>query len=206
MSPIIKRAFVGGAVATIIMGVGTYVLGEISGYEAKALLSSSLSGINMLCNTVILGSSTILALMLTLLSLSRAARSKLSHEHYNHVLMVARTDTILIVAAVITFLFLNLPITESKQVPTSWFSIVYYVSLGMAALLGGGFIAVVTMLYGTISNVIAIVGFKQTDHPLVENDEEDDKADEQPGESKSSSKDREDREKVKQAEDEVKGS
>lgn len=206
MSPIIKRAFVGGAVATIIMGVGTYVLGEISGYEAKALLSSSLSGINMLCNTVILGSSTILALMLTLLSLSRAARSKLSHEHYNHVLMVARTDTILIVAAVITFLFLNLPITESKQVPTSWFSIVYYVSLGMAALLGGGFIAVVTMLYGTISNVIAIVGFKQTDHPLVENDDEDDKADEQPGESKSSSKDREDREKVKQAEDEVKGS
>lgn len=206
MSPIIKRAFVGGAVATIIMGVGTYVLGEISGYEAKALLSSSLSGINMLCNTVILGSSTILALMLTLLSLSRAARSKLSHEHYNHVLMVARTDTILIVAAVITFLFLNLPITESKQVPTSWFSIVYYVSLGMAALLGGGFIAVVTMLYGTISNVIAIVGFKQTDHPLVENDEEDDKANEQPGESKSSSKDREDREKVKQAEDEVKGS
>ncbi|HER39685.1 MAG TPA: hypothetical protein ENO10_00515, partial [Salinimicrobium catena] len=70
MSPIIKRAFVGGAVSTIVMGVGTYVLGEVSGYEAKALLSSSLSGINMLCNTVILGSSTILALMLTLLSLS----------------------------------------------------------------------------------------------------------------------------------------
>lgn len=206
MSPIIKRAFVGGAVSTIIMGVGTYVLGEISGYEAKALLSSSLSGINMLCNTVILGSSTILALMLTLLSLSRAARSKLSHEHYNHVLMVARTDTILIVAAVITFLFLNLPITESKQVPTSWFSIVYYVSLGMAAILGGGFIAVVTMLYGTISNVIAIVGFKQTDHPLVENDKEDEKTEEQSGETKSSTKDKEGREKVKQAEDEVKGS
>lgn len=204
ISPIIKRAFVGGAVSTIIMGVGTYVLGEISGYEAKTLLSSSLSGINMLCNTVILGSSTILALMLTLLSLSRAARSKLSHEHYNHVLMVARTDTILIVAAVITFLFLNLPITESKQVPTSWFSIVYYVSLGMAAILGGGFIAVVTMLYGTISNVIAIVGFKQTDHPLVESDDNEE-------ESKSEGNDddaekKQEKKKVKKAEDEVKNS
>ena len=203
MSPIIKRAFVGGAVSTFIMGVGTYVLGEISGYEAKALLSSSLSGINMLCNTVILGSSTILALMLTLLSLSRAARSKLSHEHYNHVLMVARTDTILIVAAVITFLFLNLPITESKQVPTSWFSIVYYVSLGMAAILGGGFIAVVTMLYGTISNVIAIVGFKQTDHPLVENDDENE---ETAGSSEGQKEQENERKKVKQAEDEVKNS
>ena len=204
MSPIIKRAFVGGAVSTIIMGVGTYVLGEVSGYEAKALLSSSLSGINMLCNTVILGSSTILALMLTLLSLSRAARSKLSHEHYNHVLMVARTDTILIVAAVVTFLFLNLPITESKQVPTSWFSIVYYISLGMAAILGGGFIAVVTMLYGTISNVIAIVGFKQTDHPLVESDDSQE-------ESKSEGNDdtaekKQENKKVKKAEGEVKNS
>lgn len=195
MSPIIKRAFVGGAVATLVMGVGTFILGEVSGYEAKALLSTSLSGINMLCNTVILGSSTILALMLTLLSLSRAARSKLSHAHYNHVLMVARTDTILIVAAVITFLFLNLPITESKEVPTAWYSIVYYVSLAMAAILGGGFIAVVTMLYGTISNVIAIVGFKQTDHPLVEHDEEDVK--------NTSEEKEESEEKVKEAEDEV---
>lgn len=200
MSPIIKRAFVGGAVATLVMGVGTYILGEVSGYEAKALLSTSLSGINMLCNTVILGSSTILALMLTLLSLSRAARSKLSNAHYNHVLMVARTDTILIVAAVITFLFLNLPITESKEVPTAWYSIVYYVSLAMAAILGGGFIAVVTMLYGTISNVIAIVGFKQTDHPLVEHDDDDD---DEKTDKKSSEEKAESEEKVKEAEDEV---
>ncbi len=200
MSPIIKRAFVGGAVATLVMGAGTYILGEVSGYEAKVLLSTSLSGINMLCNTVILGSSTILALMLTLLSLSRAARSTLSDAHYKHVLMVARTDTILIVAAVITFLFLNLPITESKEVPTAWYSIVYYVSLAMASILGGGFIAVVTMLYGTISNVIAIIGFKQTDHPLVEHDDEENKKEQK----KTSDKKAESQEKVKEAEDEVK--
>lgn len=204
MSPIIKRAFVGGAVSTLVMGSGTYILGEVSGYEAKALLSSSLSGINMLCNTVILGSSTILALMLTLLSLSRSARSKLSNAHYNHVLMVARTDTVLIVAAVVTFLFLNLPITESKEVPTSWYSIVYYTSLAMASILGGGFIAVVTMLYGTISNVIAIVGFKQTDHPLVENEEGDNVAAEnEKNEEESAEEKQKNREKVKEAEDEV---
>lgn len=191
MTPIMKRAFVGGLVSTIIAGIGTYILGELSGYKAKELLSSSLSGINMLCNTVILGSSTILALMLTLLSLSRATKSKLSSEHYKHVLMVARIDTILIVAAVITFLFLNLPITESDQVPTSWYSIVYYTSLGISAILGGGFIAVVTMLYGTISNVIAIVGFKQTDHPLVEDQDEENTEDSN-------------NEKVQEAEEEVK--
>ena len=174
MSVIVKRAFVGGAVSAIVMGAGTFILGEVSGYEARALLSSSLAGINMLCNTVILGASTILALMLTLLSLSTTAKSKLSNAHYEHVLMVARTDTVLIVIAVITFLILNLPITESKELPFAWFSVIYYISLAMAAILGGMFIAVVTMLYGTIANVIQIVGFKVKDHPLIEKDVEED--------------------------------
>lgn len=172
MTVIVKRAILGGGISAVIMGVGTFILGEVSGYEAKALLSSSLSGVNMLCNTIILGSSTILALMLTLISLSRSAESRLSKAHYAHVLIVARTITVLIIATVITFLLLNLPITESEQLPPSWFSTIYYVSLGMAAVLGGAFVTVITLLYGTIENVIQIIGFKRTDHPLVEKDDE----------------------------------
>ena len=171
MNLITKRAATGGIISTIIMGIGTFVLGEISGYQARELLSTSLSGINMLCNTVILGSSTILALMLTLLSISRAAKSSLSKDHYAHVLTIAKVDTFLIITAIITFLMLNLPITETNNVPSEWFNIIYYVSLGMASILGGAFIAVVTMLYGTIANVIHIVGFGETDHPLVETDD-----------------------------------
>ncbi len=171
MNTIIKRAIVGGVVSTIVMGMGTYILGEVSGYKAKELLGSSLSGINMLCNTVILGSSTILALMLTLLSLSRASNSNLRKQHYRNVLKIAKFDTILIISAIITFLMLNLPFTESSNVPETWYAIIYYVSLGMAAVLGGGMVAVITMLYGTIANIILIVGLGVTDHPLVYNEE-----------------------------------
>lgn len=165
---IVKRAIIGGIVSTIFMAAGTIIFGEVTDYEAKVLLRSSLSGINMICNTVILGSSTILALMLTLLSLSRAAESSLTNTHYKNVLLIAKADTILIIVAVIAFLLLNLPITETEDVSSSWYRIIYYVSLGMASILGGGFIAVVTMLYGTIANVILIVGLGVTDHPLVE--------------------------------------
>ncbi|MGA9324790.1 MAG: hypothetical protein WCE57_10290 [Salegentibacter sp.] len=175
MNTIIKRAIVGGVVSTIVMGMGTYILGEVSGYKAKELLGSSLSGINMLCNTVILGSSTILALMLTLLSLSRASNSNLRKQHYRNVLKIAKFDTILIISAIITFLMLNLPFTESSNVPETWYAIIYYVSLGMAAILGGGMVAVITMLYGTIANIILIVGLGVTDHPLVYNEEEENK-------------------------------
>lgn len=170
---IMKRAVIGGIVSTFFMATGTFIIGEITGYEAKELIATSLSGINMLCNTVILGASTILALMLTLLSLSRAAKSHLSKTHYRHVLTIAKVDTVLIIVAIITFMMLNLPITESRELPNSWFTVIYYVCLIMAAIIGGGFIAVVTMLYGTIANVILIVGLRVTDHPLVDDDQED---------------------------------
>lgn len=171
MSVIVKRALVGGAVSTFAMAAGTFVLGRLTGYEAKVLLESSVSGINMLCNTVILASSTILALMLTLLSLSRAANSSLNKEHYRQVLSIAKYDTILIISAVIAFLFLNIPITETQEVPGSWYTTIYYITLGVAALLGGGLIAIVTMLYGTIANIILIVGLGVTDHPLVKDEQ-----------------------------------
>lgn len=169
---IIKRAIIGGVVSALIMALGTFILGEVTGYKAKELLATSLSGINMLCNTVILGSSTILALMLTLLGLSRNAESHLNKAHYQNVLMIAKADTILIIISVITLLLFNLPITEASDLPQDWFATIYYVSLAMAALIGGGFIALITMLYGTIANVILIVGLGVTDHPLVDNNYE----------------------------------
>ncbi|MDX1544424.1 MAG: hypothetical protein R3214_10800 [Christiangramia sp.] len=183
MNTIVKRAIVGGVVSTIVMATGTFILGKISGYKALELLKNSMSGINMLCNTVILGSTTILALMLTLLGLSRSSNSKLTDRHYRDVLMIAKADTIVIVTAVIVFLMLNLPISESEEVDRAWFQTIYYVSLGMASLLGGGFIAVVMMLYGTIANVILIVGLNVTYHPLV-SDEDVEEAEKQEREDK----------------------
>ena len=171
MNAIVKRAIVGGVVSTFVMATGTFILGQISGYKALELLGNAMSGINMLCNTVILGSTTILALMLTLLGLSRSSNSRLTDRHYKDVLMIAKSDTILIVAAIITFLMLNLPISESESVGKAWYETIYYVSLGMASLLGGGFIAVVMMLYGTIANVIRIVGLNISDHPLISEEE-----------------------------------
>ncbi|APG59557.1 hypothetical protein [Christiangramia salexigens] len=171
MNAIAKRAIVGGIVSTVVMATGTFILGQISGYKALELLKNSMSGINMLCNTVILGSTTILALMLTLLGLSRSSESTLNKRHYKDVLMIAKSVTILILAAVITFLMLNLPISESEEVQKSWYQIIYFSSLGLASILGGGFIAIVMMLYGTIANVILIVGLNKTDHPLVSSED-----------------------------------
>ena len=41
-----QRALYGGIVAAVITGIGAFILGSISGYEAKVLIKSSLPGIN----------------------------------------------------------------------------------------------------------------------------------------------------------------
>ncbi len=162
-----KRALSGGIIAAVVVGLGAYFLGNLSGYEAKELIKSSLPGTNTLCNTIVLASATILALLLTLLSVSSSTKSKLTEEHYRHVLLIAKIDTVVFVAAMIVFQLLNIPITEAENVPTSWFATFYYLSLGLSAILSGGLISVVLMLYNAVSSIIKIVGLGIDDHPLL---------------------------------------
>lgn len=169
-----KRAILGGVLSLLVITAGTFLLGHLSGYEAKVLIKNSIDGLNTLCNTIALASATILALLLTLLSLSSSSSSKLKEEHYRHVLLIAKVDTIVFIAAVMAFLFLNLPITESDSVPHNWFSTIYYISLAISSILSSALIVVVLMLYNTVSNIIKIVGLGEKDHPLAIQEDEDD--------------------------------
>ena len=166
-----KRALTGGIVSTVVIGLGAFIVGNVSGYEAKQLLEVSLDGVNKLCNTVVLASATILALLLTLLSISSSSDSKLKKKHYLNVKRVAQLDTIIFIVAMISFVLINIPITESDDVPTHWYITFYYISLGISSLLSGALISVVLMLYNTISNIINIVGLHQKDHPLLYEEE-----------------------------------
>ncbi|MBQ0733370.1 hypothetical protein [Aquimarina celericrescens] len=166
-----KQALFGGIIAALITGGGAFLLGSLSGYEAKSLRTSSLPRINTLCNTIVLASATILALLLTLLSVSSGTKSRLKDEHYKHVLIIAKTDTIVFVVAMVVFQIFNIPITEAENVPNSWYSTIYYVSLLLSAILSGALISVVLMLYNAVTSIIKIIGLGISDHPLIYEDE-----------------------------------
>ncbi|WP_276165349.1 hypothetical protein [Zobellia alginiliquefaciens] len=169
-----RRAFIGGAISLLVILAGTILLGRLSGYEAKELIKNSIGGLNTLCNTIALASATILALLLTLLSLTSNADSTLKNAHYRHVLQIAKLDTFVFIASVITFLLLNLPITESENVPQNWFRYLYYISLAISGLLSSSLIVVILMLYNTVVNIIKIVGLGDTDNPLIYEEEDKD--------------------------------
>lgn len=166
-----KKAIYGGLITFIIIGIGVFLLGNISGYEAKQLLNSSLMGINMLCNTIILASATILALLLTLLGISSGTKSKLKDSHYLEVMSIAKIDTSLFIVTLVLFQLFNIPITESDNVPTIWLKVIYWATLIMSSMLSGLMVVVILMLYNTVSNIILIVGLKK-DHPLLSEDQE----------------------------------
>lgn len=168
LSKYTKRAMLGGFIALGIIGLSTFMVGHLSGYEAKVLIKSSIAGLNTLCNTIVLASATILALMLTLLGVSASTSSTLKEDHYRHVMQLARLDTIIFVVSLLFFLLFNLPVTESENIPDNWFSIIYYITLGVSAVLSSALVVVVLMLYNTIVNIIKIVGLGMTDHPLAE--------------------------------------
>lgn len=154
-----KRSLLGGIAAALFTGLGAFLLGDISGYEAKELINSSLNGINMLCNTIILASATILALLLTLLGISSGTESKIKKIHYQQVLTIAKFDTGLFVSALILFQLFNIPITESENLPISWFAYIYWITLLSSSLLSGFMVSVILLLYNTVTNIINIVGF-----------------------------------------------
>lgn len=171
-----KNAIYGGLIATLFTGLGIFLLGNISGYEAKHLMKVSLDGLNMLCNTIVLASATILALLLTLLSVSHGSQNKIKRKHYQQVSVIAKFDVILFISALILFQFFNLPIAESENVPTTWFSIIYWATLGFTSIISGMMITVMLMLYNAVTNLIAIIGLGE-DHPMISKEDSDEKID-----------------------------
>jgi type IV secretory pathway VirB6-like protein len=124
----------------------------------------------MLCNTIILASATILALLLTLLGISSSSKSKLKKAHYQEVLNIAKLDTVLFIAALILFQFFNIPITEADNIPPDWYKWIYWITLFTSSLISGVMVIVILMLYTIVTNIIAIVGM-EIDHPLVSKEE-----------------------------------
>lgn len=156
-----KRAIYGGVIASVFTGLAYFLIGSISGYEAKQLMSTSLSGINMLCNTIILGSTTILALLLTLLGINSGLDVKFNKAFYDQVSDIAKFDTILLIGALILFQLFNIPITKTDTLPTSWFETIYWSSLIISSLLSGMMIIVILMLHATVINMIKIIGLNR---------------------------------------------
>lgn len=153
-----KKALFGGLLAAGIALGGQWMIGEIySGYEARRLLESMSAAAHYLGSAVVTASATILALMLTMLSLSNQADKEFSTDFYKRIERIGVLTTISLTGGILLLLFLSVPFQEDNSVPSHWFTTIYYIMIGFLAILSGLLVAIVLMLLNAITSLIDVV-------------------------------------------------
>lgn len=164
------QALVGGGVAAVVAALAVGTTGVASNAEARVLLESILPTIRFLTSAVITASATIMALMLTILSLSRGADQRFRGTHYERVEQVGSWSAWAIVGGTVLLLVLSIPMGES-EVLSSWYEPIYYGTVIAASLLGGLQVAVVLMLQKTIRGMVSALHPGRDSSPLLKEDE-----------------------------------
>lgn len=150
----LRRPILGGIVFAIILIISSLTFIEITGIQAREILANSVSGIISLCYVISIGSIYILVIILHLLSARIPREIASRHKHYDSLLNIAKLATLLIIFSIVVILILNIPFTRLRAIPDAMYSKIYYIILATAAILGGSFISIITMIYQTIRLMI----------------------------------------------------
>jgi hypothetical protein len=149
-----KVPIMSGIVFALAIGITTFYFGEISNLKARELLVTSMPRLLVLCFVIILGSISILGLMMGFLRMDFPKKSKLRHKYCCHLIYIQKLDTILTITAIIILLLVNIPITQTKIIPHSLYIYIYYSILVIASIMGGGFLTLIFMIFQTIAKII----------------------------------------------------
>ncbi len=152
----LTRAVFGGVTACLVIFLGTYLTGNIGSWEAKELVSEIKDSLLYTCSAILTSTSTILALILTLLSISSSDEQKLKPIHYARIQWISRLAIVAFIASLLLLLLLNLPIKNSEKEIGHLFEIIYYIILVYAAVLGGMMVSLILMLYQAAHEIILV--------------------------------------------------
>lgn len=153
-----KRALIGGLLAASVALAGQWFVGQVySGSEARQLIEALVPSARSVGTSVVTASGTILALMLTMLSLTSQAETSFDSSFYQRVQRIGLLSTIALAAGILLLLLLSIPLQESKNLPGSWYSMIYYLLIALTASLAGLLIAIVLMLLNAVTSLIAVL-------------------------------------------------
>jgi uncharacterized integral membrane protein len=154
-----KRALAGGVLAGSIALGGQWFIGQVySGAEALRLIEAMVPSARAVGSSVVTASGTILALMLTMLSLTnQTERTSFGSIFFKRIERIGQLSTIALATGILLLLLLSIPLQESQNVPSSWFRGVYFVLISLTAALAGLLVAIVLMLMNAMTSLIAVV-------------------------------------------------
>lgn len=125
--------------------------------EATALIQTLTQTGLYLGSAIATASATTLALMLTLLGLTKRSDNDFDEDVYKTIGQVAAFATASLIGAVLLLIVLVMPIGEFENMPTAWYPIMYNVLFSMTVGVSALLVATIVHLFLTIRRVIAAI-------------------------------------------------
>lgn len=163
-------AFAGGGVAAGFFLTTLFLLGRLGAYEAISILEATLPTIRFLSSSAIAASSTVLALMLTLLGLTQRSDPSFRAQYFSRIRQIAGLCVTAMIVAVGLLVFMCVPIGESEEL-TRWYEVIYYVTFIIASGLGGLLVAIILLLRKAVLTVVQVTS-PHLDHSHIVRDAE----------------------------------
>ncbi len=126
-----------GIAATVAIAQPLLIGHIYSGTRAVDLLESIKESSLYLGSAIATASATVLALMLTLLSLTSQVDTSFNRSTYKGIKLIGDISTVTFIGSVALLLLLSLPIGEFKVISDQWYAGLYYVLSTLNGLLAG---------------------------------------------------------------------
>lgn len=120
------------------------------------MLEATQPTIRFLSAATLTGGVTVLALMLTLLSISASLEHEFTNAFYFRVRRVSSWNMVLIVLSMVMLMVLSVPLEESESLRRAY-TWVYFGAVLLVSLLGGILIAIVVMLNATVHSLVDVL-------------------------------------------------
>lgn len=151
----LKGSLVGGLIAALAFFAMVILVGRIGSFEALGLIESVLPGARFLASTVIGGTLTVLALLLTLLGLSMTSDYTFHPRLYTRVSYITKLSVASIILSTGLLLAVGVPIREVDEI-RPYYAILYYILAGGMALVGGMVVSMGLMIGATLRGLVNV--------------------------------------------------
>lgn len=109
-----KGPLIGGVMSGVLALLILWMVGRLGAGETRLLLESSLPTVRSLCDSTATAAATVLALMLTLLTLSYSPDRKFHDSYYQEIRRIALYSTICITLSIFIMLMLVVPLESAE--------------------------------------------------------------------------------------------
>lgn len=164
-----KLAVVSVATALLTL-VALWLSGSTSGAKAQQLIQSASPSIRFFASSIMTAAATTLALMVTVLGLTRTLDAQFQKAHYVRLRQLGLVAVITVLGSLLLLSFVTLPLEDSGRLELHWFDAIYFGLIGYVSLLTGAVTAMVWMLYELLSDLISVATGSPSD--LLAGDED----------------------------------